>query len=283
MMPGSLDTSESELRPGMLVVLGVPFDENSSFMRGAALAPSRIRAVLHAGSTNLCTEGGLDLSQDPRWQDVGDVTPGGTSTPFACIERAIADLLRKEARVLTLGGDHSITYPIVRSYAEAYPRLNLLQLDAHPDLYDEFGGNRHSHACTFARIMEEGLVARLVQVGIRSTTPHQREQAEAFGVEVIEMRDWRRRAPFALEGPVYVSLDLDALDPAYAPGVSHHEPGGFTARDVLGIIQELKAPIVGGDIVEFNPERDPTGVTATVAAKFLKEILGQMLQTHPAG
>jgi len=155
----------------------------------------------------------------------------------------------------------------------------ILQLDAHPDLYDELDGNRYSHACPFARIMEDELATRLVQVGIRTMTPHQREQAKRFGVEVVEMRNWHSGMAFRFEDPVYISLDMDCLDPAFAPGVSHHEPGGFSTRDVLEIIQGLRGNIVGADIVEFNPERDPGGVTAMVAAKFLKELLARMLDT----
>ena len=92
------------------------------------------------------------------------------------------------------------------------------------------------------------------------------------------MRHWDREAPLNFEGPVYLTLDLDCLDPAFAPGISHHEPGGFSTRDVIGIIQRLDYPVVGADIVEFNPDRDPVGVTAAVAVKFVKEIVGQMLK-----
>jgi len=272
-----LDAMINELQFGTVAVLGVPLDENSSFMQGSALAPARIRKVLHAGSANLCAESGLDLGAETRWRDLGDVAFLGGATAFEQIEHAIAQLLDRDVRVFTLGGDHSITYPIVRAYSRKHPKLNILQLDAHPDLYDEFDGNRYSNACPFARIMEEQLVARLVQVGIRTMNPHQRQQAKRFGVEVIEMGAWHPGIALDFDGPVYLSLDMDALDPAFAPGVSHHEPGGFATRHVLGIIQNLKTPIVGADIVEFNPERDPVGITAMVAAKFMKEIIAQML------
>ncbi|RME46297.1 MAG: agmatinase, partial [Chloroflexi bacterium] len=157
-----------ELRSDTVAVLGIQFDANSSFLRGPALAPPRIRQVLHAGSSNLCAENGLDLGTDPRWQDVGDLVLRDPTTAFAQIEETITRLLDRDVRVLTLGGDHSITYPILRAYARKYSGLNILQLDAHPDLYDELDGNRYSHACPFARIMEEKLVARLVQAGIRT-------------------------------------------------------------------------------------------------------------------
>jgi arginase family enzyme len=159
-----------------------------------------------------------------------------------------------------------------------HPELTILHFDAHPDLYDEFEGDRFSHACPFARIMEEGLASRLVQVGIRTMNGHLQEQATKFGVEVIDMRAWGRGERPAVSGPVYLSLDLDVLDPAFAPGLSHRESGGLSVRDVLDVIQEMSGTLVGADIVECNPVVDPGGLTATVAAKFVKEIAGRMLR-----
>lgn len=265
------------LRPGMVAVLGVPFDENSSFLRGAALAPARIREALSSGASNLCAESGLDLGSEPRWRDFGDLelTPGLVA--LEQIESAVTALLEQDVLVLALGGDHAISLPVVRAYARKFDWLNVLHLDAHPDLYDEYEGNRFSHACPFARIMEEGLVARLVQVGIRTMNPHQRAQAHRFGVRVIEMQSWNPGRGLELDGPTYLSLDMDVLDPAFAPGVSHHEPGGFSTRQVLELIQNLSVPVVGADLVEFNPRRDPSGLTAMVAAKLLKEIVTCML------
>jgi agmatinase len=166
----------------------------------------------------------------------------------------------------------------MKAYARRFPRLNVLHIDAHQDLYDEFEGNRLSHACPFARIMEEKLASRLVQVGIRTSTLHLSAQAKRFGVEVIEMKDWSDDIRFEFDGPVYISLDLDALDPAFVPGVSHHEPGGFSTREVLSIIRHLDADIVGADIVELNPVRDVNGVTAMTSAKFMKELLARMIK-----
>ena len=266
-----------DLAPDTVAVLGLPTDESSSFLRGPAMAPARIRSVLHDGAANLCTEDGHDLGREPRFRDLGDLDVGAGAATRSRIEEAVTDLLERGTRVLSLGGDHAVTYPILRGYATQYDTLNILHLDAHPDLYDTFDGNRYSHGCPFARIMEEGLAVHLVQVGIRTATPHQRAQAERFGVETIEMKDWHPDLRIVFDGPVYLSLDMDALDPAFAPGVSHHEPGGFSTRDVLGIIQQLDAPLVGADIVEFNPVRDPVGTTGMAAAKLLKEIAAKML------
>jgi uncharacterized protein (DUF302 family) len=180
-------------------------------------------------------------------------------------------------RPVCLGGDHSITLPIVRAFGRHVPGLTIIHFDAHPDLYDELEGNRLSHACPFARIMEEGAAKRLIQVGIRTMTGHQREQAKKFGVEVIEMRYLPALDRMKVDGPIYISFDMDALDPAFAPGISHREPGGLSTREALAHLQAISGRIVGADIVEFNPAQDNTQLTATVAAKLLKEILGKMI------
>lgn len=266
-----------DIKPGMAVALGIPLDENSSFLRGAAAAPQQIRDILHAGSANLSAENGLDLETNTFWKDIGDIIFPPEEDALSIIKDTIGDILKHGAKTLSLGGDHSITYPIIQAFAEQYPRLSILHIDAHADLYHEFGGSKYSHACPFARIMESRLVHRLVQVGIRTMNPHQRQQAERFGVEVIEMRHWSQAMTFEFEEPLYISLDIDAFDPAFAPGVSHHEPGGFSTRDVLRIIQTLRADVVGADIVEYNPTRDPIGITGMLAAKFYKELLALLI------
>ena len=134
----------------------------------------------------------------------------------------------------------------------------------------------------FARIMERRLAQRLVQVGIRTLNAHQAQQAARFGVEIISMRHIEKLAGLSFDGPLYISVDLDVFDPAFAPGVSHHEPGGMSVRDVLNVIQSVRTPIVGADIVEYNPVRDEHGRTAMVAAKLLKEIAAAMLRDEQA-
>lgn len=274
----SLGQSAANLKPGMVAVLGIPSDAYSSFQRGASDAPARIRQLLHSGSTNLCSEDGTDLGAEPRFVDLGDLELGPVAELHSQVESAIAGLLDRGAQVLSLGGDHAVTVPILRAYSKKYDNLEVLHLDAHPDLYDEYMGSRSSHACTFARVMEEGLAKRLVQVGIRASTPHQSEQAEHFGVETVDMGSWRPGLKVSFRGPVYISLDMDVLDPGFAPGVSHQEPGGLSTRDVLQLIQNLNATVVGADIVELNPSRDSSDVTAMAAVKFMKEIAACMLR-----
>lgn len=262
----------------MISIAGVPFDEFSSFLRGPAQAPPLIRAAYHSDSANYFSESLIDLKNHPEWKDEGDLSLPTGIEAISAIEKSVAGILDRSEKLLTLGGDHSITYPVVKAFAQKFGKLTILHLDAHGDLYDEFEGNKFSHACPFARIMEENLASRLVQVGIRTMTAHQSEQVKRFGVEVIEMKDWKQEMQFKFDGPVYISLDMDAIDPAFAPGVSHHEPGGFTSREMFSIIQSIKGNVVGADLVEFNPTRDPSGITAMLAAKLFKELLDLLLK-----
>lgn len=260
-----------------VIVLGLPLDENSSFLRGPALAPAFIRAALHSASANLSAENGLDLGSQGSWQDRGDLILSPGEEGRRQIETEVGEILEGGARLMILGGDHSVTYPVVRAFARHYHRLNILHLDAHSDLYPEYDGSPFSHASPFARIMEEGLAKRLVQVGVRTLNQIQREQAARFGVEIIQMQDWYPGFELTFEDPLYLSLDMDALDPAFAPGVSHPEPGGFSTREVLRLLQALKGNLVGADIVELNPLRDVNGVAGMAAAMFYKEIVSRML------
>ena len=259
-----------------VTVVGVPTDRNSSFTPGAGLAPAPIREALGSPSSNLCTENGVDLGEHQGWEDAGDleIDEGSIVQP---IDDAITDILDSGRRVIALGGDHAITHPIVRAIARRHTGLTILHLDAHADLYDEFEGNRESHACPFARVMEEELADRLIQIGIRTMNPHQQEQAQRFGVEVHGARLIPSIESLGLTGPLYLSVDLDVLDPAFAPGLAHPEPGGLTTRQVISIVQDLPCPLVGADIVELNPHRDINNLTAMVAAKILKEILANMI------
>jgi len=263
-------------KPGTPAILGIPFDANSSWLRGPAGAPPIIRVAFNSSSSNSWTETGMDLSPAGTYCDAGDLK-FTFEEPFTCIERKVGELLDRGLRPVCLGGDHSITLPIVRAFGKYISGLTILHFDAHPDLYDELEGNRLSHACPFARIMEEGAAKRLIQIGIRTINGHQCEQAKKFGVEMIDMRQLPALDRMKVDGPIYISFDMDALDPAFAPGISHREPGGMSTREALAHIQAITGRVAGADIVEFNPAQDTTQITAMVAAKLLKEILGKMI------
>jgi len=255
-----------------VVLQGLLYDDKSSFMQGPSEAPPVIRAILNSGSANFFTESGIDLGDHPL-SDKGDFA----ISEYFDIEEITANNLEEGIPLLTLGGDHSVTYPVIKAIANSQSTIDILHFDAHADVYDEFEGDKYSHACPFARIMEDKLAVNLTQVGIRTLNIHQREQAIKFHVDIREMRNLKTDDLISFENPLYISLDMDAFDPAYAPGVSHHEPGGLTARQVLDVIQQIESPIIGADIVEFNPRRDNNDITGALAAKLLKEIWGKMI------
>lgn len=251
-------------------IIGIPYDEKSSFMRGPATAPDKIRETFHDGSANYFAENGIDIKNDITLIDKGDLSV----KTYHDIKPAIAKHLSANEKFIFLGGDHSVSFPIIDAMKDVHPSFDILHFDAHADLYDDFEGDKFSHACPFARIMELGVVNRLVQVGIRTLTKHLREQAEKFNVETIEMRNISLMNELKFSDKLYISIDLDGFDPAYAPGVSHHEPGGLTPREVNNFLHTLDCDIVGADIVELNPSRDQSNITAALAAKLLRELCG---------
>jgi agmatinase len=262
-------------------LLGLPTDAHSSFLRGAAAGPAAIRAALASDHGNQTAENGLELGADILVEDIGDLDLTGSQADLDLIRRAVNDAHEAGAVPLSLGGDHSVTYPIVAAHAELHGPLNILHFDAHPDLYEDYEGDPLSHASPFARIMEKGHAHRLVQFGIRTLNRHCRAQADLFGVEVIEMRSFRPdRVPIPA-APLYISIDLDGFDPAFAPGVAHHEPGGPSVREFLQVLQRVPGGIIGADIVELNPARDLNGITATLAAKLVKELASLVPGARP--
>ncbi len=262
---------------GTPVLLGIPLDHNSSFLRGPAQAPPLIRKALRSDAWNPRTESRVDLGIPRLFEDAGDLLNMESSDAFDRIEAAIRQIIKSKKRPLSLGGDHSITFPILKAIGKHIPGITLVHFDAHPDLYANYENNPFSHASPFARICEANLVQRLVQIGIRTLNAHQHSQAEKYNVEMYEMRNLPDPAALKLAGPIYVSFDLDVLDPAFAPGISHWEPGGLSTREAIRYLHALPAPIIGADLVEFSPVRDSSGLTATVAAKILKELLGKMI------
>lgn len=259
-------------------VLPIPYDDNSSFFKGPAQAPSAIFEVINNGSLNKTAENGMLLEWGTNIVELPPVQITAPEHFVDGIESAVKAALSDGYQMLSIGGDHSITYPILRAMHEYYGPVNIVHFDAHPDLYDEFKGNIHSNACPFARIMEQGLAKSLHQFGIRTMNAHQSQQASKFDVNVTTMLNWPASPP-QLDGPIYISIDIDALDPAFAPGVSHREPGGLTTRDIINFIHTLKGNVIGVDIVEYNPQKDIDNITAYVAAKLLKEAAGKMLES----
>jgi arginase len=262
----------------MIKLLGIPFDNNSSFLKGPALAPARIRLMDTDGSANAFTESVTEISNGKNYTDAGDMvfTDTNPEAVYHKIKNRIQLELADGSKIICLGGDHSVSFPVIEAYADQYKGLHVLHLDAHADLYDNFDNNPYSHASPFARLMEKNILASLTQVGIRTLNTQQQEQAAKFGVTIIEMKNFDPAFIKKIKAPLYISLDLDVLDPAFAPGISHHEPGGMTTRELINIIQGIQVNIVGADIVEYNPIRDVNNMTAMVAYKLFKELADKM-------
>ena len=253
-------------------VIGIPWDEKSSYMRGCSEAPDKIWEAFLCDSANTFAENGFHLGTDENFNFLGTIDLPEESRISETLAALATNKVAQKVYPLFLGGDHAISYPLVKGVAAETGDLNILHFDAHPDLYDQIRGDRFSHGCPFARIMEEGLAKRMTSVGIRTMTRHQKEQAMRFGVEIIDMRSFTADLELSFDGPVYLSLDLDVLDPAFAPGISHHEPGGLSTRELIRLIQRFRGELVAADLVEYNPRRDLQTVTAMVAAKLMKEI-----------
>ena len=283
-LPEDTQLAEIDQRQGSrsmisISILGIPHDDNSSFMKGASEGPAHIRPELHCDAYSLWTETGTDLGLRGRLVDYGDIQFDGSRDPWEVIELEVGRVLDTGNPLICLGGDHAITHPIMRAVRKRHSKLTILHIDAHPDIYHSYQDNPRSHTSPFARIMEEGLADRLIQVGLRTINDHHRDQFERFGVEFTEANRCSESFKLSLQTPVYLSMDIDALDPAYAPGVSHREPGGLSTRQVIDLIQRVDQRIVAADIVEYNPRCDVSNMTALVATKLLKEIGGMMVKT----
>jgi agmatinase len=258
-----------------VTLLGFPWDASSSYARGAALAPAVIRAVLNSEASSSYSITGANARDIITAYDFADLPADGAQARAAIAARVTASL-DAGRKPLSLGGDHSVTYPVLKAMKEKYGPLNILHIDAHTDLYEEYEGDRYSHASPFARAIDDGCVGALVQVGLRSVTPDCRAFGERHGVVMLGA-DESDTIPYdRLAAPLYVSIDLDGLDPAFAPGVSHPEPGGLSTREVLSILKELQAVPAGADVVELNPEKDANLLTAHVAARLVKELAALM-------
>jgi agmatinase len=259
--------------------LGICDDTQSSFLHGPADAPECIRRAYDGRCYNATTESGLDLTASVS--DLGDLKPRASWNESTEDYRArVEEILREGETPFIAGGDHAVTVPVVEAFEALGRPIHVIQVDAHPDLYPDFEGNPDSHACTGARLLEMPHVASLTQLGIRTMNPEQRAQVERYGarITVLEARELEGGLPamshVPLDADVYLTVDMDGLDPAFAPGVSHPVPGGLSARQVLGLFHRGHWTLVGMDVVEVNPSRDFQYQTSILAARLLHEGIG---------
>ncbi|MDR5697534.1 MAG: agmatinase [Armatimonadota bacterium] len=255
-------------------IVGIPYDRTQSHRRGAAVGPQAIREASHSIET-YSPELDRDL-QEVRLADLGDLPVSDLQPPamLDAVQRAVASL---DPAVLTvlLGGDHTVTVGAVRALAARHPDLVVVQFDAHADFRDEYEGSRWSHACTMRRIWEVVGDGRIVQLGVRSGTrdelafaqTHCRWSLSPLAAPETVLRELHDR-------PVYLSTDIDVLDPAYAPGVGNPEPGGPSSAELMEALRLLgEVRVVAADVVETSPPHDPSSTTAVAAAKIVRELV----------
>jgi agmatinase len=271
------------------VVYGIPFDTATSYRTGVRFGPEAIRS---ASALLRPYNPALDVNVVDRLSivDYGDVpvSPGDTERTYAQIEEALAPIVAADCFPLALGGDHSITLAELRALARKHGPMALVQLDSHGDVWEQYFGQRYFHGTTFKRAVEEGVVDAhaSVQAGMRGSLYGAEDIAVArdFGFTVLstdELRDLGAGAYGDLvrervgEKPVFVSFDIDFLDPAFAPGTGTPEVGGFTTAEALAFVRALKGvDLVGADVVEVSPSYDGPGqVTALAGATVAYELL----------
>lgn len=254
---------------------GFAWDGSSSFSRGTAQGPLTIRSLLFSDVSSHYSLDGTDVRAAITHEDFSDLPSSGEAARQE-IRNRINGCLSSNCKPLSLGGDHSISFPILEALRDRHGPLNVLHIDAHPDMYDELGDDPFSHACPFRRAIEAGCINSLVQVGLRSVSPDNREFGKKHGVIMLSADEIDAVPMEILHTPLYVSIDLDGIDPAFAPGVSHPEPGGLTSREVIRLIGALPASLVGADIVELNPAFDVRQITAHLAVRLAKELTAKL-------
>ena len=276
-----------------VAMLGVPFDLGSSFRAGARHGPAQVREMsrmirqVHYPSM-------LEPFKACRIADVGDapVNPLDLDESLASIETFVARIHAAGALPLAVGGDHTITLPILRAIAKDGP-LALIQIDAHSDTLDEMMGKKYANGTPIRRAIEEGSLDpnRVVQVGLRGSLFQASDLswAKDVGIRIIDMEEvCEMGLPKTIEemrdvvqdNPVYLTFDIDAIDPAYAPGAGGLEPGGFTSREAQTLLRGLSGlHLVGADLNEVSPPLDPTGNTAMLASQLLFEQLCLLVES----
>lgn len=258
------------------VIVGAPLDATVSFRPGTRGGPAAIRAMSHC-----LEEYSLDLARDLRsvpFHDLGDILlpPGELGEGLHRIEAVAVRLFGDGKIPFILGGEHLVTLPAVRAAAAHHPGLAVIHLDAHADLRDEYLGVTLSHATVMRRIGDFLGRKNLFQFGIRSADAPEMEVARESGAFYTHcvLPGLVETVSVLRERPVYISLDIDLVDPAFAPGVGTPEPAGVTPQellDALRLLQELR--VIGWDVVEVNPAVDPAGITALLAARIVRDAL----------
>ena len=259
--------SESSFDDANFVIYGYPFEGTACFRKGTALAPDKVREESYNFETYLL-ELGIDLC-DLSIHDQGNLLIKDNQIENeTLLEDSVRKIINKDGKKfpIGIGGEHSMTPPIVRAIKEKHSDLSVVIIDAHLDFRKEYEGNSRSHATTTYQLVEMLGKDNVYPIGIRSASKEEIQRAEQIGFDFGRDID-------SINGPVYLSLDMDAIDPAYAPAVGTPEPFGLTPLEVIKMIDKLSSIMVGFDCVETCPPLD-NGNTSSLAARIVRHVIG---------
>ncbi len=266
--------SKDNLENSEIVILGVPFDGTSSFKPGSRFGPDSIR--LHSDAIESYSPYFDKDIENINFYDYGNLwnTISDFDKLSKDIEELVSALIVQNKKLISVGGEHLITLPLIKTIHKFYKDIVIIHVDAHADLREDYLGNRFSHATVIRRVSDFIPASNIFQFGIRSGTK------EEFDFAKLETNFY----PFTLNHPnglaalsgksVYLTIDIDVLDPSIVPGTGTPEPGGVTFKELLDFLMNLKGlNIVAADLVECSPDNDSTGVSSIAAAKIIRELL----------
>jgi agmatinase len=267
--------ANASFEEGKIVILGCPYDGSASFRPGARFGPSAIRRASW-GIETFSPYFERDLSQ-LKVHDMGDLELplGEKKMSLHLIRKALRKILSEKKFPILLGGDHLITLPIVEEILRLHPHLNLLQIDAHTDLREDYLGDTLSHSTVMKRAVDLVGKGRLFQVGIRSGIEEEFRLARRIkSIVPLDQDSLRSMVKRLRNKPVYVTLDLDVIDPSLLPGVGTPEPGGLTFQGFLSLLKQIQSlRVIGFDMVELTPDYDPTQISSITASVILREMI----------
>jgi len=271
----------SEFERSAYIIAGIPFDKTSSFRTGSWKGPDEIRDASYCFEPYLMEQG--VLLDDIDLCDIGNISNLDDFEQFSeDIEKLGSDIVKEEKFPIFLGGEHSISAPIVSSLKNKHPDLNVVIMDAHLDFRDSYEGLEHSHASVTRRITESVGLENVLVLGIRSMASSTRNiekphflTSKRTEEEIQEKGDISKIIFDNIQGPTYLSVDMDVVDPAFAPGVGNPEPFGLFPRTLKELLSVLAPSLVGMDIVEVNPKYDHGGITSNLAARLIYELIGE--------
>ncbi|WP_455143359.1 arginase family protein [Candidatus Hodarchaeum mangrovi] len=289
----SKDFSEEEANFNLI---GTPLDITSTYRSGSRMGPNSFRNILYSDNFECVTESGVDLKKHYRIKDYGNIgiIPHNLSKSLQFISEGILDFLKLSLPFLVIGGDHSTSIGVAEALEENSHSFYLIYLDAHLDLYDNIMENPKSHACTLRRITEKTTFQGATVLGYRDFSLDQIKYAKKVGLEIFSTDNLmnvpnlynfgfqKAKALISKYPHIYVSIDLDLLDPGVAPGVGNPVAGGISSRQLFWMIQGLfkglgRSHLIGWDIVEYNPLYDHSEITAFIMTKLLIEGLGSLI------